>query len=209
MIADLLTASRGFALGASLIIAIGAQNAFVLRQGLLRRHVFPVTVFCAASDAFLITLGAAGFGSLVAASPILLAVVGLGGAAFLATYGVHAFRRALRPSALSPLEAPAAPFLHTMITVAALTYLNPHVYLDTVMLLGGIAGRYAVAERVWFAGGAMAASFVWFLGLGYGARLLAPVFARPAAWRVLDVIIGVVMWSIALGLLIDTGRRFL
>jgi len=209
MIADLLTASRGFALGASLIIAIGAQNAFVLRQGLLRRHVFPVTVFCAVSDAFLITLGAAGFGSLVAASPILLAVVGLGGAAFLATYGVHAFRRALRPSALSPLEASAAPFLRTMITVAALTYLNPHVYLDTVMLLGGIAGRYAVAERVWFAGGAMAASFVWFLGLGYGARLLAPVFARPAAWRVLDVIIGVVMWSIALGLLIDTGSRFL
>jgi len=96
-----------------------------------------------------------------------------------------------------------------MITVAALTYLNPHVYLDTVMLLGGIAGRYAVAERVWFAGGAMAASFVWFLGLGYGARLLAPVFARPAAWRVLDVIIGVVMWSIALGLLIDTASRFL
>jgi len=209
MIADLLTASRGFALGASLIIAIGAQNAFVLRQGLLRRHVFPVTVFCAASDAFLITLGAAGFGSLVAASPILLAIVGLGGAAFLATYGVHAFRRALRPSALSPLEAPPAPFLRTMITVAALTYLNPHVYLDTVMLLGGIAGRYAVADRVWFAGGAMAASFVWFLGLGYGARLLAPVFARPAAWRVLDVVIGVVMWSIALGLLIDTGSRFL
>lgn len=209
MIADLFTASRGFALGASLIIAIGAQNAFVLRQGLLRRHVFPVTVFCAASDALLITLGAAGFGSLVAASPILLAVVGLGGAAFLGAYGVHAFRRALRPGALSPLEAPAAPFLRTMITVAALTFLNPHVYLDTVMLLGGIAGRYAVADRVWFAGGAMAASVVWFLGLGYGARLLAPVFARPSAWRVLDVIIGLVMWSIALGLLIDTGRRFL
>jgi len=209
MIADLLIASRGFALGASLIIAIGAQNAFVLRQGLLRRHVFPVTIFCAASDASLITLGAAGFGSLVAASPILLAIVGLGGAAFLGTYGVHAFRRALRPAALSPLDAPATSLLRTMVTVAALTFLNPHVYLDTVMLLGGIAGRYAAADRVWFAGGAMFASLVWFLGLGFGARLLAPVFARPAAWRVLDVIIGLVMWSIALGLLIDTGSRFL
>lgn len=196
-------ALQGFSLGAGLIVAIGAQNAFVLRQGLLRRHVLPVVLFCTLSDAALIVAGSAGFGSLVASSPILLSAVGFGGAVFLLAYGVLAFRRALHPGALSPLDQPSAPLARTMIAIAALTYLNPHVYLDTVALLGGIAGRYAPDERVWFAGGAMIASAVWFFGLGYGARILGPVFARPAAWRVLDVIIGIVMTSLAIGLFAD------
>lgn len=209
MTAFLLIALQGFSLGAGLIVAIGAQNAFVLRQGLLRRHVLPVVVFCTASDALLIVAGSVGFGSLVASSPNLLTVVGFGGGAFLLSYGVGAFRRALHPGALSPLDAPPAPLGQAMATIAALTYLNPHVYLDTVVLLGGIAGRFPVDERVWFAGGAMCASAVWFFGLGYGARILAPLFAKPVAWRVLDVIIGVVMTTLALSLVVETVRGML
>jgi L-lysine exporter family protein LysE/ArgO len=209
MTSVLWIALQGFSLGAGLIVAIGAQNAFVLRQGLLRRHVLPVVLFCTLSDALLIVAGSAGFGSLVASSPNLLTVVGIGGGLFLLAYGVRAFRSALHPGALSPLDAPAAPLARSMITIAALTYLNPHVYLDTVVLLGGIAGRFALAERVWFAAGAMVASAVWFFGLGYGARVLAPFFAKPVAWRVLDVIIGVVMTLLAAGLLIETARTFL
>lgn len=200
-------ALQGFSLGAGLIVAIGAQNAFVLRQGLLRRHVLPVVLFCTAGDAILIVAGAAGFGSVVASSPSLLMGVGIGGAAFLGAYGVRAFRNALHAGVLSPLDAPPTPFGRTMATVAALTFFNPHVYLDTVALLGGIAGRFLAAERVWFAGGAMLASAAWFFGLGFGARILAPLFSKPAAWRILDVIIGIVMTTLAIGLLLDVARQ--
>lgn len=203
MTPTVLVALEGFALGASLIVAIGAQNAFVLRQGLLRSHVLPVVLLCALCDAALIAVGVAGFGALVSSSPGLLTAVGVGGAAFLFAYGLRSFRSAFRSGALSPLEAPPAPLGRTLATAAALTLLNPHVYLDTVVLLGGIAGRHPDGDRLWFAMGAAAASVVWFVGLGFGARLLAPLFARPAAWRVLDIIIGVVMTTLAALLLRD------
>ncbi|MFD1625286.1 LysE/ArgO family amino acid transporter [Azospirillum griseum] len=198
-----LVAFQGFSLGGGLIVAIGAQNAFVLRQGLVKRHVLPLVLFCALSDAFLIAVGAAGFGSLVASSPLLLQGVAYGGAAFLGYYGFRAFRSALSAQSLSAEGAASLALGRALATVAAFTYLNPHVYLDTVVLVGGIAGRYPVDERLWFAGGAMSASLVWFAALGYGARLLAPIFAKPLAWRVLDSLIGVVMSALALSLLMS------
>lgn len=196
-------ALQGFSLGGGLIVAIGAQNAFVLRQGLVKRHVLPLVLFCALSDALLIAAGSAGFGTLVSSSPVLLQGAAYGGAAFLGFYGFRAFRSAFTAQSLSAEGAANLPLGRALATVAAFTYLNPHVYLDTVVLLGGIAGRYAVDERVWFAGGAMTASLVWFAALGYGARLLAPLFAKPLAWRVLDTLIGVVMSALALSLLVS------
>lgn len=196
-------ALQGFSLGGGLIVAIGAQNAFVLRQGLVKRHVLPLVLFCALSDALLIAAGSAGFGALVSSSPLLLQGAAYGGAAFLGFYGFRAFRSAFTAQSLSAEGAANLPLGRALATVAAFTYLNPHVYLDTVVLLGGIAGRYAVDERVWFAGGAMTASLVWFAALGYGARLLAPLFAKPLAWRVLDTLIGVVMSALALSLLVS------
>lgn len=200
-------ALEGFSLSASLIIAIGAQNAFVLRLGLAGKHVLPVVLFCAGCDAALIAIGAAGFGSLVAAHPMLLRGIGVAGAAFLLWYGLRAFRNAMRPEALIPSDV-EAPGLHRVLgTIAVLTLLNPHVYLDTVVLLGGIAGRYAPPQRVWFVGGAMLASACWFFALGFGARLLAPLFAKPRAWRVLDITIGIVMSALAAMLLHDAFTR--
>lgn len=196
-------ALQGFSLGGGLIVAIGAQNAFVLRQGLVKRHVLPLVLFCALSDALLIAAGSAGFGTLVSSSPVLLQGAAYGGAAFLGFYGFRAFRSAFTAQSLSAEGAANLPLGRALATAAAFTYLNPHVYLDTVVLLGGIAGRYAVDERVWFAGGAMTASLVWFAALGYGARLLAPLFAKPLAWRVLDTLIGVVMSALALSLLVS------
>lgn len=193
-------ALQGLGLGAGLIVAIGAQNAYVLRQGLLRRHVGPVVAFCFLSDATLIAVGSAGFGTLVAASPVLLTIIGVGGGLFLAGYGLMALRRAMRPGALDTRGGTESRLWPALRTAAALTLLNPHVYLDTVVLLGGIAGRFPPTERVWFAGGAMVASAIWFVSLGYGARLLTPVFARPSAWRVLDLIIAAVMLTLAFGL---------
>lgn len=201
-------AIEGFALGAALIIAIGAQNAFVLRQGLIRAHVLPIVAFCALADAVLIVAGALGLGSLISGHERVLGVVSLAGAGFLVTYGVMAARRAWKPGQLLPSEAPAAPLLRTLATVAAVTLLNPHVYLDTVVLLGSISGRHPMPDRLWFVGGAALASITWFSALGYGARLLVPVFRRPAAWRVLDAIIALVMWLIGAKLIAD-GIRLL
>jgi L-lysine exporter family protein LysE/ArgO len=186
----------GFFLGASLIVAIGAQNAFVLRQGLRREFVFAVTLICSLSDALLIAAGVAGLGTLVAKSPTLLDWVTGGGALFLFVYGVRSFLRALRPETMQPSEA--RPSLGAAVaTCLALTFLNPHVYLDTVLLIGSLAGRYDGGARAAYAIGATTASFVWFFGLGYGAALLQPVFADRRAWRVLDIGVGIVMWAIA------------
>ena len=195
--ASLQAAVTGFLLGLGLIVAIGAQNAFVLRQGLLRRHVLVVTTLCALSDAVLIAAGVAGLGGLVARSPTLLTVATLGGAAFLLAYGLLAARRALRPARLTAAEEGEAGLGRAV----AFTFLNPHVYLDTVVLVGSLSARYAGEARFAFALGAMTASFLWFYSLGFGARLLAPLFARPAAWRVLDGLIACVMVAIALSLL--------
>ncbi|AVO46883.1 LysE/ArgO family amino acid transporter [Phreatobacter cathodiphilus] len=199
--ASLQAALTGFLLGLGLIVAIGAQNAFVLRQGLMRRHVLLVTTLCALSDAVLILAGVAGLGSLVARSPVLLTVATLGGAAFLLAYGALAARRALRPDGLTAAPPETQDVGRVVAATLAFTFLNPHVYLDTVVLVGSLSARHTGSARAAFAGGAMTASFLWFYGLGFGARLLAPVFARPAAWRVLDGLIACVMVAIALSLL--------
>ncbi|MFK4824031.1 LysE/ArgO family amino acid transporter [Paenochrobactrum sp. BZR 588] len=191
----------GFLLGASLIIAIGAQNAFVLRQGLLRQHVFIICLICALSDAVLITVGVAGLGSLISQSPRLITAVTFGGAAFLFWYAYGAFKRALHPEAMHAKKQSGGRLKTAVLTALALTFLNPHVYLDTVVLLGSLSARFEGQSRIAYGAGAAIASFVWFFALGYGARLLEPVFAKPAAWRVLDVIIGVIMSLIALSLL--------
>ena len=196
----LLAAASGLGLGLSLIVAIGAQNAFVLRQGLRAEHVAAVVAVCLLSDVVLIAAGTAGAGALVTRVPELLTVVCLAGAAFLLVYGAMAARRAVRPAALVTEEAGRrAGLLVTVTTGLALTWLNPHVYLDTVVLLGSLASTWD-DQRWWFAAGAALGSAVWFTGLGYGARLLRPVFARPAAWRVLDAAIAVVMVTLAVSL---------
>ena len=193
----LTAAAAGFALGLSLILAIGAQNAFVLRQGLRGAHVFTVSLTCALSDAVLIAVGVAGFAIVSEAVPGIAPVMRWGGAAFLVVYGALSFRAAFGASAaLEPAAAGTGSMARALGTCLALTWLNPHVYLDTVVLLGSVSTQYE-GQQIAFAGGAMAASFVFFFSLGYGARLLRPVFARPMAWRVLEVIVGVTMWVIA------------
>ncbi|MBO9521681.1 MAG: amino acid transporter [Nocardioidaceae bacterium] len=192
-----LLAGLGF--GLSLIVAIGAQNAFVLRQGLDGRYVGGVVLVCAASDALLIGLGVAGLGSLVSRMPTLLDVVRVAGALFLAGYAVLAARRALGPAALvvEPQGLPSR--RQVLLTCLALTWLNPHVYLDTVLLLGTVAGTHGEA-RWWFGAGAALGSVLWFTALGYGAGRLRPAFAKPVAWRVLDLLIATTMAAIAVSL---------
>jgi L-lysine exporter family protein LysE/ArgO len=194
-------ATSGFLLGLSLIMAIGAQNAFVLRQGLRREHVFAVCLTCAASDALLIAAGVAGMGFLAGHAPWIAPVMTWAGAAFLLVYGALSFRRALRPGALSVTGQGAGSLRSALLTCLALTWLNPHVYLDTVVLLGSVAAGYPESGLA-IGAGAVAASFVFFFALGYGARALVPVFARPAAWRLLDLGVGLVMWAIAAKLLL-------
>lgn len=199
---------QGFGLGAGLIIAIGAQNAFVLRQGLLRRYVFVTALLCTLCDATLIALGVGGLGTLIAQAPTLTAIATWGGAAFLLWYGLRSFRAALRPSALNAAGATGTTSLRaTVLTVLAFSLLNPHVYLDTVVLVGSIGARYPADQRGTFALGAMLASLIWFFGLAYGAAWLAPLFQRPIAWRILDAIIGGVMWTIAASLVWSALRR--
>jgi L-lysine exporter family protein LysE/ArgO len=194
-------AVSGFLLGASLIVAIGAQNASILRQGLLRQHVFILCLICALSDALLIAAGVAGLGTLISQSPDLITAVAVGGALFLFSYAFLAFRRALKPEVLLAAKEGEGSLKLAVAACLAFTFLNPHVYLDTVVLLGSLSAAFTGTARIAYAIGAAVASFVWFFGLGYGARLLQPIFAKPAAWRVLDVLIGAVMAAIGLGLL--------
>ena len=187
----------GFSLGFSLIMAIGAQNAFVLKQGLKDEHVFLVCLICALSDAALILIGVSGFHVLVAAFPSLVSVARYAGAIFLFIYGLIGFYNALRvQQGLEPSEIRNNSAWQAALTCLAFTWLNPHVYLDTVVLLGSVSTQFS-AQIVWFASGAMTASFVFFFALGYGARLLRPVFAEARAWRILDFLIGCIMWGIA------------
>lgn len=189
----------GFVLGASLIIAIGAQNAFILRQGILRQHVFVLCLICAVSDAVLIAIGVAGVGAIIANSPNLLMIIRMGGAAFLLWYAFVAIRRAMNPAGLEA-NVKASPGLKAAIgTCLAFTFLNPHVYVDTVLLVGASAPHEGVAKLA-YALGAMLASFVWFFALGFGARFLEPVFKKPKAWQVLDIMIAIIMLLIAFGL---------
>ena len=194
--------TTGFALSATLIIAIGAQNAFVLRQGIRKEHVAPIVMFCAVADLVLIGAGVLGLATLLGDSPLLVALLTLAGSAFLAWYGVRALGRSLMPQSLQATAGEQPISLSNAMTQAAgFTLLNPHVYLDTVLLMGSIGTRQPPDLRLWFVGGAACASGVWFTTLGFGARLLAPIFARPAAWRVLDTLIGLTMLSLAVMLI--------
>lgn len=191
----------GFLLGFSLILAIGAQNAFVLRQGLRREHVFAVCLTCAVSDALLIAAGVAGFGVVVESAPWIQPVFRWAGAAFLFVYGLVALASAVRGG--SGLKAEAddnGNRRRVILTVLAFTWLNPHVYLDTVVLLGSIGAQFEASGA--FAAGAVTASFVFFFSLAYGARSLSPFFAEPRTWRLLDGSVGVVMWALAAKLLL-------
>uniref|UniRef100_A8M8A7 Lysine exporter protein (LYSE/YGGA) n=1 Tax=Salinispora arenicola (strain CNS-205) TaxID=391037 RepID=A8M8A7_SALAI len=195
------SALAGFTLTVALVAAIGAQNAFVLRQGLRREHVIPVVLTCAASDALLIGAGIAGMGALVAGRPTLVTAVRWAGAAFLLCYALLAARRALRPHALRPAEDPPAARLRTtLLTCLAFTYLNPHVYLDTVLLLGGVGQQHAYRWAFWAA--AATASLTWFTVLGAGAYRLGPLLARTAVWRILDGAVAVMMATLAAALLL-------
>lgn len=201
----LAAAMSGLGLGLSLIVVIGAQNAFVLRQGLSGEHVRLVVAVCTLSDVLLIAAGVLGAGAVLTRLPGLLAGVRIAGGAFLLVYAILAARRAWRPSVLlADAQRKSAGFAATAVTCLALTWLNPHVYLDTVVLLGGIANTHH-GERWAFAAGAALASTAWFAGLGYGARLLRPVFARPAAWRILDAAIAVVMVTLGTLLVVSAA----
>ncbi len=190
--------AQGLFLSLGLIVAIGAQNAFVLRQGLRREHVGSVVAFCAVADALLITAGVFGMAQALGDRPMLARGLALGGAAFLAVYGWRALQRARQISAMDVtsvghgLSRGAA-----LAQAAAFTLLNPHVYLDTVLLVGSIGAQQPVPLQAWFAAGASTASLLWFSALGFGARWLAPWFARPRAWQVLDALIGLTMWVLS------------
>lgn len=189
----------GFVASFTLIAAIGAQNAFVLRQGIRREHVLPVVALCTVSDIVLISAGIAGFGMLINAHPGAVNVARFGGALFLFGYGLLAARRALRPSALAPSDRTPARLAEVLLTCAALTWLNPHVYLDTVVLLGALANEHR--DGRWLFGvGAVTASAVWFTGLGLGARRLAGLFTAASTWRVLDGVIAVTMIGLGVSL---------
>ena len=187
----------GLLTGLSLIVAIGAQNAFVLRQGLLRQHVGPVVAVCAVSDLVLIAAGVAGIGVIVQHAPTALDVVRWLGVAFLTAYGVRSLWRARHAGSLRASGDSEPRLRGALVQAVALTWLNPHVYLDTVLLLGSIAAHQGPIGKWWFGAGAALGSVVWFTGLGYGARLAAPLLSRPRAWQVLDVLIGLTMLTIA------------
>lgn len=191
----------GFLTSLTLIAAIGAQNAFVLRQGIRGEHVLAVVSVCALSDLVLIVAGIAGIGALITAHPQTVTIAKIGGAAFLFGYGALAARRALRPSTLNATQDGPARLVSVLLTCLALTFLNPHVYLDTVVLLGTIANQHA--DSRWLFGiGAISASVVWFVSLGFGARRLAGLFATPVTWRILDGLIAATMITLGISLLV-------
>jgi L-lysine exporter family protein LysE/ArgO len=193
----------GLMAGLSLIVAIGAQNAFVLRQGLLGVHVFAVSLACSVSDAALIALGVTSFRQMAVVAPWILPAMRYGGAAFLIWYGVRNLYSALRSSeALAAGDVRASNLMQTLAMCLALTWLNPHVYLDTIVLLGAISTRFP-GEQVSFAAGAMTGSFLFFFALGYGAIWLRPIFASPASWRALEALVALTMWTIAFKLIIS------
>ena len=192
----------GFGLGLSLIVAIGAQNAFILRAGLLKRHVFILCSVCAVSDALLITAGVLGLGVLVNNAPFFLFFMKYAGAAFLFAYGFRSLLKSLKGGRFLLAEGEANSLKEAILICLLLTWLNPHVYLDTVILLGIASTQYS--ENTHFAAGAIASSFIFFYSLGFGARLLSNFFKHPISWRILDGIIGIVMWSIAFSLVYDS-----
>ena len=189
---------QGLVLSLGLIVAIGAQNAFVLRQGLRREHVASVVFFCAITDALLIAAGVLGMAQALGDRPMVANALALSGAVFLAAYGWNALRRALQQNGLlANEEGDGLTWAAAMAQAAAFTLLNPHVYLDTVLLVGSIGAQQPADLQVWFVAGACSASLLWFCALGFGARWLAPLFAKPRAWQVLDILIGLTMWALS------------
>ena len=192
----------GFGTGLSLIVAIGAQNAFVLQQGIRRQHVLPVVLICGLTDALLELLGIAGIGFVVERAPLVLEVIRWGGVAFLLWYAWGAARRALRPEALVAEQGSQAGLRQTVLACLAITYLTPHVYLDTMVLMGSVGNAQGDPARWWFAAGGALASIIWFAVLGYGARALTRFFATPRSWQILDWCIAVTMVLIAVRLVL-------
>lgn len=196
----LTSIANGFVMGLSLIVAIGAQNSFILKQGLKQQHVFALCLCCALSDALLILAGVLGFSQVVLLHPQWLQVAKYLGAGFLVLYGAQHLYSAMKGGQSLNLQAEHSPNLKQMLLIClALTWLNPHVYLDTVLLLGAVSSQYG-AMQLYFGLGAMLASFIFFFALGYGARLLQPIFAQARAWQILDALIGLIMWWIAYSL---------
>lgn len=192
---------QGLAVSAGLIVAIGAQNAFVLAQGVRGAHRLQIALACASSDALLIALGVGGAGALIASQPALLALARWGGAAFLLVYAAMALRRAWHGESMTLPADSQQSVWRVLLATLAVTWLNPHVYLDTVVLLGGVAAQLPAQERFTFGLGAALTSWLWFFALAYGARLLAPLFTRPTSWRVLDISVALVMLIVAYQLL--------
>ena len=192
---------QGFGISGGLIAAIGAQNAFVLSQSVRRNHHMVIALICSICDATLIAVGIGGMGTLVASRPFLMQLAAWGGAAFLFLYGLRSFCSALRGGRLETDTETVSTLGSIICATLAVTLLNPHVYLDTIVLMGSVSGQFAGTGRIWFGAGAMTASFIWFFSLSLGGQMLAPLFQRPLAWRVLDGLVCVTMWGIAFSLL--------
>lgn len=199
----LLPFFQGFGVSGGLIVAIGAQNAYVLSQSMRRNHHLAVAGICILCEVLLIGTGVAGVGAAVSANPVLLHIATWGGAAFLLWYGFGSFRSAFRGGSLAAGAHKDKTLKAAIAGALAVTLLNPHAYLDTVVLLGGISGGYQGAGRYAFGAGALTASFFWFLSLTLFGQVLAPIFKRPAAWRILDTLVGITMWTIAVTLVMD------
>lgn len=197
----LITFLKGFGTGSGLIIAIGAQNAFVLSQGVKKKHYIIIPLICAVCDALLIGLGVTGVGTLIAASKPLSMAAGIGGALFLFFYGLGSFKSAIKGGSLETDDALLTSLKTAVLTTLAVTLLNPHVYIDTIILLGSIAGQFHPPGHLYFGLGAMVASFVWFFSLSLGGKLLAPLFKRQISWRILDSLVGCTMWMIAVSII--------
>ena len=197
----LLTFLKGFGVGSGLIIAIGAQNAFVLSQGVKTDHYIIIPLICAICDALLIILGVTGMGTLIASNQTLSLMAGIGGVGFLFIYGIGSFRSAIKGGSLSANHKAGSSLKVTILTTLGVTLLNPHVYLDTVILLGSISSQFKQPGHLFFGAGAVMASFVWFFSLSLGGRMLGPLFTKKSSWRVLDTLVGMTMWAIALSVL--------
>lgn len=198
----LFTLLKGFGTGGSLIVAIGAQNAFVLSQGVKKNHYLIIPLICTICDGLLIAVGVSGTGAMIAASKNLKTGLGIGGSLFLFFYGFNAFKSAVSGGQMRIEDTPGAYTLgKAVLSTLAVTLLNPHVYLDTMILLGGIATQFQAPGHIIFGCGAAIASFVWFFALSLGGKLLAPLFSRPATWQILDAAVGSIMWIIAVSLL--------
>ena len=194
---------QGFGAGGGLIVAIGAQNAFVLSQGVRKNFHITIALICMLCDAVFISAGVAGFGKIVAADPVLSRVATLGGAGFLFYYGLGSLRSALRGGSLETDDQPVRSLGAAVLTTLAVTLLNPHVYLDTIILLGGISSRFFAENRLYFGAGAISASVLWFLCLSLGGQMLAPLFKKPISWRILDSLVCATMWGIAVSLVLE------